>query len=630
MPENMQTNLFEANMALAKFPFAETFLANPDMDGFNMEMCKNGSRTMKVAYNGKERYIHSKYNPEKEAEAFADSLEIHKRTTIICFGFGFGYYAKAIAARLGEENRLVIIEPLPQIMYAYMQNEKIDWLRDEEQVKLYLCHTKREMETSLDNYFAWGDINRLIMVALPSYAEIFPELYSAFLATYRNGYNAAEISRNTAMTYVKDWQLATIRNVKKLVHGYDFLKFQNIWAGSPVVMVSAGPSLNRNAELLHEIKGKVPIVCVYTAYKALKKYGIEPDLVVSVDAKQLILENEQERQEKISVPLLCMTITDERLIQKHEPKVAYLYSNLDSLFAAFNDLFGREVVVLDSGGSVACSALAFCHFTGASQVVMLGQDLAFTGNKTHAEGTFYDGRNDLAENDEYIWIEDVYGGKVPTDRAFYSFKTWFDDFVQTYNGDTVFIDATEGGAKIQGTEIMPFREVIDKYCVPEKHVDVERDMAMVFEKGQLFTAAERVKILDMIRGTAAEFRELESGLRDAVKNSQKLQKIYEEKEQDRRGKAIRSAVKNLDAFDKKMDALKTKKSFFSILFQKVTYDLMNYDLNDTLDEETYIVHRQLILYSQLEVIINLITPELEKAADDLEEIIKQDKEANPK
>ncbi len=47
-----------------------------------------------------------------------------------------------------------------------------------------------------------------------------------------------------------------------------------------------------------------------------------------------------------------------------------------------------KILELPTGGSVANSAFSFAQQLGAKTIVLVGQDLALTDNKTHADGTF--------------------------------------------------------------------------------------------------------------------------------------------------------------------------------------------------------------------------------------------------
>ena len=625
MSQNGQCLYLEENLRIAPSLLTKEFLNKPVLDGFETEISKSGLLTISVLRDDKRRYIHSKYDPEKEAELFAETLDIQKKSIIICFGLGLGYYAMAMLKHLGSDGELHIIEPMEEVLYFYASMNLLQWMGEEKRLHFNKCLIEKDYADAMGAMYGFGVTDRVIITAIPAYADLFSEDYKKFLAAYRDVYNDRSIAQSTLRHYAQDWQAAVVKNLSKQVCGYNLMQFMDRWKNQAVVMVAAGPSLNKNVALLKKIKGIIPIVCVYTAYKVLRKYGIEPDIVISIDAHQLIHETVEERSEKLCVPLICMSISDERLIEKHYPRMFFIPSNLDSLFAAICKKLKKECLTLETGGSVACTAMAFSYFTGANPIIMLGQDLAFTGNKTHADGTFYDGRNELDQSQKYMWIEDINGDQVPTDSAFYSFKTWFDMFVQAHNEERTFIDATEGGAKIKGTEIMTFREVIDKYCANVEG-DVDKDIEDVFNEGRLFSPEERVIIVDLVREVTEGFQGLREVLPSAVEASEKMVKIYEKKEQNRRAKAIRGCIKKMDAVDVKIKGMKEKVGFFDIVFQKIYMDLMNFDLEGKLDEETYIAHRQYMLYRYLDLIITFITPELEKALVELDEVIKQDKE----
>ena len=52
---------------------------------------------------------------------------------------------------------------------------------------------------------------------------------------------------------------------------------------------------------------------------------------------------------------------------------------------------------------------------GSKTVILIGQDLAMTGNHTHADGTFKDKMDEIDINSgEYFEVESVDGGKVLT------------------------------------------------------------------------------------------------------------------------------------------------------------------------------------------------------------------------
>lgn len=51
-------------------------------------------------------------------------------------------------------------------------------------------------------------------------------------------------------------------------------------------MVAAGPSLNKNIQVLKKAKNRLFILAVDTAVKPLIKAGIKPDAFITIDAKK--------------------------------------------------------------------------------------------------------------------------------------------------------------------------------------------------------------------------------------------------------------------------------------------------------------------------------------------------------
>ena len=74
---------------------------------------------------------------------------------------------------------------------------------------------------------------------------------------------------------------------------------------------------------------------------------------------------------------------------------------------------------------------------------------------------------------DYIWIPGNYEEKVPTITNLNDYRLWFQEFIESWKKmyDVRFINATEGGAKIEGTEVMSLSEVIDKECTRQVAIE---------------------------------------------------------------------------------------------------------------------------------------------------------------
>ena len=69
-------------------------------------------------------HLHSIYNPEKEAQAFATNYEdsIKKKPYILILGLGFGYHCEEVAnlaAKYHENYRIIVIEPNKELVQMH-------------------------------------------------------------------------------------------------------------------------------------------------------------------------------------------------------------------------------------------------------------------------------------------------------------------------------------------------------------------------------------------------------------------------------------------------------------------------------------------------------------------------------
>ena len=96
---------------------------------FELEMTKSNTYTLKVLQEDKVIYLHSKYNPSKEAENWAQSF-YEPGKLFIMIGNGLGYYSKELVARMGGEDNLLIIEPSKQIFQIATDNINLDTIED--------------------------------------------------------------------------------------------------------------------------------------------------------------------------------------------------------------------------------------------------------------------------------------------------------------------------------------------------------------------------------------------------------------------------------------------------------------------------------------------------------------------
>ena len=191
---------------------------------------------------------------------------------------------------------------------------------------------------------------------------------------------------------------------------------------------------------------------------------------------------------------------------------------LDENYRYVQELFamnGKEIYQLPGGGSVATLAFSLVCHLGFDKIILVGQDLAFTGNKSHADGTF---KETMAVEDtkDFLMVPGNVEKMVPTREDFDNYRKWFEEFIEYWKGikDVQFINATEGGALIKGTQIMTLKDAISLYCT--EMVDIKSCIAQL---KPVFSEEEQKKIENYYVETPQKIEQI-------IKLAQKAQKLY--------------------------------------------------------------------------------------------------------
>ncbi len=233
-------------------------------------------------------------------------------------------------------------------------------------------------------------------------------------------------------------------------------KLANTQTNRPALIVSAGPSLNKQLPLLQAHQDLFTIIAVDTVWPILTQHGIVPDYLAALDpvtpaSWPLNGIHPQTR-------LVTDVMASPAMVWSHERSHLFTYS-FKPAGTLMNFLQGHADP-LDVGGSVATQAFNLAVELGANPIFFIGQDLALTGGKDHADGYLYTyAEKTLTDRTESGYdVEAYHGGRIRTERQLLSYKHWFEDRIRSLP-DRMVINATEGGARIAGTLQIPFAQI---------------------------------------------------------------------------------------------------------------------------------------------------------------------------
>lgn len=282
------------------------------------------------------------------------------------------------------------------------------------------------------------------------------------------------------------WVENGIANLPRLAELPAVDALDGAFAGQPCVIVSPGPSLAKNVELLRRLEGRALVVTCSHALHALRGAGVVPDLVLAADAADLEPHFRGHEFGKIGALLVGATCRGEVFSYPERHVVSFAGNSFvdDWLFEALG-ADGR----LPSGGSVACTALSLALRMGCDEIAFVGQDLAFPGMRYYVDSSLdgaarmrvaEDGssfqlerfrapaegeepRAEMCRREDLLEVPAWGGGVVHTSNRFRNFLTWFSSTASAQAERARFFNATEGGARIEGMEHVPLAHLVERW-----------------------------------------------------------------------------------------------------------------------------------------------------------------------
>ncbi len=557
-------NLFDKNMGVfrKRYPHLVSSVENANLDDCQVIMAKNQTPTLKVQFAGKEVFIHSSYDPQKEAQRWTDEMDLKPGDILIVFGFGLGYHIIELLNKAPANARIIVVEPNTAfIKQAFYHLQMVELVSAE---NLYLV-LGEDVPVLKRLFFKFADTYRLDRIKTVSYLPVLRIYADAFQPYQQALYDELlkhYVNISTVLYFSSQWTKNFFSNLKDIILNPGVAALFGKLAGKPAILVSAGPSLIKNMHLLKEAKNKALILCVGSALRVLLKAGIVPDLLISIDGSEANYKHFQGLPEH-RIPLVFDPILHHRIVEEHKgPKMVALCNNL--VFPWVDYFVREEKGYLKIGASVANIGLDLLTKTGANPIIFVGQDLAFTDGISHASGTSHAVKTleDLKKGKKFLEIEGIDGGKVVTDWSLYAFLKWFESYIAEHP-ETTFINATERGAKIPGTQNLTLREALDRYCT--KEINIQKMLSGI-QNG--YKRPSDSKIADIVNKLPEAKEQLIMIKRSAwcgLKKSEELVNLY--KRSLPNIKELKKILKSLDKVDREIKEKKQGKQIVLLLFQ---------------------------------------------------------------
>lgn len=533
---------------------------------------KSGDMTLK--YNSV--LMHSLYDPMKEARTWAKTVQLKNENALIVLGVGMGYHIHALLETVPQALKLFVFEPSLQVWEIFKAHPSNKELLGNERVTFFQNPDMDEIGKTLKNFLIYESASDRVMIvehpgSLRANFEAFKTIRKELIEIMR----WLRVQENTTLFFSGKWTANLFENIWQTYNSAGINTLNNVFRNRPAIVVSAGPSLNKNLHHLHKAKGKAIIVCVGTALRVLLKEGIVPDLVVTIDGGEPNARH-FEGVDYRDIPLVFYPIVHPDILKGSQTE------NFVSMGTTGIDWWLNQYIedkgVLATGGSVANTAFDLAIQMGCNPIVLVGQDLAYSDGHSHAKGTTQSENPEANIKKDLFYVEDVFGGQVLTDKVLNIYREWFEAHIKKHP-ERLYIDATEGGAKIHGTEIMRLIDFLEKYASESFGIQEVLDSKRKRQK-----KPDQNELVEVMQRAKEDLRHIRKEARRGERLANSLQNEYSKNYPDLR--RVNQQIRQMDKIDQMIKEKQDSQLLLTLILQPAFLQITRGPDADPQDNET--------------------------------------------
>jgi hypothetical protein len=548
------------------FPrFTEILLSskeNPDFQ-VDIETAKNGLLNIKVKSEKANVYLHSNYDQEREVEALLENLTLDKKDTFIIFGFGMGYHVEKLI-RTYPNIQKIIIEPSSDIFKCVLKYKDVTNIMKTNNTRVIVTDNPNVIVQNLMDLHQNGFISSIEFLALPSYKRLYGELWQTIKEMFLKYFRSFSVNVNTSFHFKEDWLNNFLLNIKHIPDSLDLIALGGKFQDVPAILVSAGPSLNKNIELLREVGSKALILAAGSTITILQNKDIKPHIMLGIDGGQ-VMTDLYSTVKWTDIFLAYVTSIHHGCLDIYKGPKIYVRSDAEPQAEWMEQMVDRVSQPVKSGGSCANVAMDFLKKLGCNPIIFVGQDLAFTDMQFYADGHANEEliRKMNIDPTVHIKTKDVFGHEIYTTHNWLTMANYFEVMMARYGKDHLFINSTEGGLPLKGSQAMTLREAIDNYCTEDR--DIITQLERLFVEASRGKTELRGKMIDFVTELQAYCNDISEISAERIKLVKKI--LFDIQQ---------GSFKTVASQGKKLTGL-TEKLEKSIMFEKII-DLHVYNI----------------------------------------------------
>lgn len=410
--------------------------------GYSLEYTSCGRMTLALYDKNGKYYMHSNGQVNHEAGELAREWFSNDMSKYIIYGLGLAYHIMELM-ELDDSIEINVYESDLNVIQVACAFSDLGHILSSDRVSIIYDPHFEKLSTNIREM---DEVTRYV-IHYPSLRNIKDSMIREQLEDFFISYSSVNNQLHSLNNNFR-------KNILQYDEYVDSLYEQ--FKGKDLYVIAAGPSLDKNYIQLKNLGDNAIILATGTVLKKLLLAGIVPNYVILIDANASVFKQIKDI-DKTQIPLLFLSTVYHKVPALYQGKKFLI---CQEGFEKAED-YGSEkgYNLFQTGGSVSTTALEIGIRFDCKRIIYVGLDLAYTNNYDHASGT---AATSAVTQNNLRQVKDIYGNMVGTSKNLDIYRKWIERRIKDVKG-IEFIDATEGGAKIEGMKISKLKDCINAY-----------------------------------------------------------------------------------------------------------------------------------------------------------------------
>ena len=488
----------------------------------------------------KDIYLHNRENPVLEAQSIFSGTTNEPVSICFIYGIGLGYLFQV--ASLNSKGTVILYEPDLDLLKTVFN--LVDFSKDLSKPNVFLTNDFKKACSIIHSKS--GMKNFPYMLSLPSQREMDSVGFDSLVKSLRDtiGSYFLDLKYTKEKFYPTLWML--LYNIPNLINETPLIKVKDACKGKTAVIVSAGPTLDRDIEILKKYRDKFVLFTVGTALKTLTEHNIKPDFVCVIESFNS--SPQLEGVDLSDVYFITEPYSHGFLRKFNFKKIFSHISANNPVNHLWSEICGEDIKEYWSKGTVSYTAMNSARILGCSKIILVGQDLAYIEGQCYSKNSVYkdlictfDKENNKWEikakdfeqfaeslspypeyqqrveaakrrlanlNSSLYYVKGINGDMIPTESVYAAFVKPLSEFAEHFN-DREYINTSLVGAQIDGFKNISLEDALkDSDAAGQCEIETE-------------FSYDKEKVISVLK---TKYEELKSALK-IIEEGQRLLKI---------------------------------------------------------------------------------------------------------